>query len=169
MARRTYKWYSGTPVFEFGHGLHFTNFSASITKASLPAKFTTSGLTANASAAKYLDQLPFISLPVSIRNTGSVTSDYVVLAFLKGEYGPKPFPNKSLVGFTRLKSIAGGGVSNATLDIDLGAIARSDDSGNLVLWPGSYSIVIAIAGKDAWNFTISGDQATLDQMPPTPS
>ncbi|KAI0066954.1 hypothetical protein BV25DRAFT_1262513 [Artomyces pyxidatus] len=26
---RTYKWYTGTPVFELGHGLHYTNFSLS--------------------------------------------------------------------------------------------------------------------------------------------
>lgn len=27
---RTYKWYTGKPTFDFGYGLHYTNFSASI-------------------------------------------------------------------------------------------------------------------------------------------
>ncbi len=166
---RTYKWYNGKPVFEFGYGLHYTNFSTSIAKDALPAAFATKALTSNAAAAKHLDLLPFVSLPVSVKNIGSVSSDFVVLAFLKGEYGPKPYPNKSLVGFTRLRDIAAGATATAAINIELGTIARSDEKGNLVLWPGSYSIVLDVDGKEGWSFTITGDQVTLDQMPPRPS
>ncbi|KAH8895358.1 glycoside hydrolase family 3 protein [Thozetella sp. PMI_491] len=166
---RTYKWFSKEPVFQFAHGLHYTNFSATISTSSLSSNFTTKVLIGNAVGAKYLDLLPFVSLPVSVQNTGTVTSDYVVLAFLKGEYGQKPYPNKSLIGFKRLKSIPGGKTSSTTLGIDLGAISRSDEKGNLVLWPGSYSVEIDVDGKDKWSFTITGDQVTLDQMPAKPS
>lgn len=99
-------------------------------------------------------------------NTGNVTSDFVVMAFLKGEYGPKPYPLKSLVAFTRLHDVAAGTSVNATLEIQLGSVARSDVHGDLVLWPGRYSLVLDIDSKDSWNFTIAGDAAVLDVLPP---
>ena len=158
------------PVFEFGHGLHYTNFTAKIATAqSLPSSFATKNLTAKSTDTKYADLLPFTSIPVTVTNVGSVTSDYVLLAFLKGQYGPQPYPRKSLVGFTRLRGIAGGASATTSLDIALGSVARSDDKGNLVLFPGNYSVVLDIDGRDAWSFSISGDPVTLDQLPARPN
>lgn len=155
-------------MYEFGSGLHYTNFSAVISPDSeLLSQFTTSALLAQSStAASYKDLLPFASLPVTVSNTGNVTSDFVVMAFLKGEYGPKPYPLKSLAAFTRLHDIAAETSVNTTLEIQMGSVARSDEQGNLVLWPGQYSLVLDIDSKDSWNFTIAGDAAVLDVLPP---
>lgn len=171
--RRTYKWYTKTPVFQFGHGLHYTSFDISL-PADLPATFSTADLTSNISftdvgpvaSGNYPDLAPFLSVPVSVGNTGSVKSDYVVLAFLKGEYGPAPFPLKSLVAFTRLHDIEPGTIGRATLDIKLGAIARSDADGALTLWPGKYQLVLDIDDRAVWDFEITGDQVVLEKLPP---
>jgi beta-D-xylosidase 4 len=103
-------------------------------------------------------------VPVNVRNTGNVTSDYVVLAFAKGQYGPSPYPNKSLVGFTRLHDISPGDNTTAVLDIKVGSLARSDKNGNLVLWPGNYTMALDIDARDMWHFEITGDQVVLEKL-----
>lgn len=117
-------------------------------------------------SGNYPDLAPFFSLPVSVANTGNVTSDYVALAFLKGEYGTAPYPLKSLVAFTRIHDIKPGETGSATLDIKLGAISRSDKDGNLTLWPGKYRLVLDIDDKAGWDFEITGDQVVLEKLPP---
>ncbi|KAI1378992.1 glycoside hydrolase family 3 protein [Hypoxylon crocopeplum] len=170
---RTYKWYTKAPVFAFGHGLHYTSFNVSL-PADLPATFSTADLTSNISftdigpvaSGNYPDLAPFISIPVSVANTGNITSDYVTLAFLKGEYGPTPYPLKSLVAFTRIHNIKPGETGTATLDIKLGAISRSDVDGGLTLWPGKYTLVLDTDDRAPWGFEITGDQVVLEKLPP---
>jgi xylan 1,4-beta-xylosidase len=101
-----------------------------------------------------------------VKNTGNVTSDYVVLAFLKGEYGPSPYPNKSLVAFTRLHDIKPGEIATGTLDIKIGSIARSDSSGALTLWPAKYKLVLDTDDRASWDFEITGTASVLDVLPP---
>ena len=151
-------------MYPFGHGLHYTNFTVRFSNPStLTSNFTTTALASG--SARWPDQLPFASIPITVANTGAVKSDYVVLALLKGEHGPKPSPAKSLVGFTRVHGIAPGSSATGTVDVTVGSIARSDEKGNLVLWPGVYSLVLDIDEKCAWDFTITGEPKTLDTMP----
>ncbi|RAL62891.1 hypothetical protein DID88_004732 [Monilinia fructigena] len=81
---RTYKWYNETPVFEFGFGLQYTTFHATITPPSSNT-FEISDLLSNASS--YKDLTPFLTLPITVSNTGSIKSDYVILLFLTVESG----------------------------------------------------------------------------------
>ena len=166
---RTYKWYSGTPVFEFGYGLHYTRFNLSFDAAlvgDLPTTFNTADLVAQeVDGVLYKDLLPFVSIPVSVTNEGNVTSDLVVLAFMKGQYGPEPYPLKSLVGFTRVPDVGPGESVGATMDIDIGTVARADENGDLVLFPGEYSIVLDIDDQDVWEFSIEGEPEVLDSWP----
>ena len=106
-----------------------------------------------------------LDVAVTVKNTGDVKSDLVVLAFLKGEFGPKPYPRKSLVAFARVHDVAPGGTATATLNITVGSVARGDEKGDLVLFPGTYSVVLDINDQDAWNFTITGDAKALDSWP----
>ncbi|OTA99467.1 glycoside hydrolase family 3 protein [Hypoxylon sp. CI-4A] len=173
---RTYKWYTKDPVFPFGHGLHYTSFNVSV-PVDLPTSFATADLIANVSftetgpvaSGNYPDLAPFTSVPVTVANTGNTTSDYVVLAFLKGEYGPEPYPLKSLVGFTRIHDIKAGETGTAILDLKLGAIGRSDTDGGLTLWPGKYKLVLDIDDRAEWDFEITGDQVVLEKLPPKSS
>jgi len=130
----------------------------------LNPNFSTSSLASG--LGLYPDRLPFGHFPVHVTNTGPVTSDYVALLFVKGEYGPQPYPLKSLVGFARLRDIAPGANATATIEVKLGAIARSDDKGDLVLWPGKYTLVLDVDEKSTWDFVISGEPKVLDALPP---
>lgn len=122
-------------------------------------------MTKNGTQATPLDLLPLTSVPVSVTNTGNVTSDYVVLAFLKGEYGPTPYPNKSLVAFTRLHDIKPGNTATGTLDIKIGSVARSDANGALTLWPAKYQLVLDVDDRASWDFEITGTTTVLDTLP----
>ncbi|TGJ87927.1 hypothetical protein E0Z10_g876 [Xylaria hypoxylon] len=162
---RTYKWYNKTPVFSFGYGLHYTTFNISL-PADLPTTFATADLMhGNSTEGGPLDLLPLTSVPVTVTNTGNVTSDYVLLAFLKGEYGPAPYPNKSLVAFTRLHDIKPGVTATGTLDIKLGSVARSDANGALTLWPAKYKVVLDVDDRASWDFEITGTATVLDKLP----
>ena len=122
-------------------------------------------MTKNGTQATPLDLLPLTSVPVSVTNTGNVTSDYVVLAFLKGEYGPTPYPNKSLVAFTRLHDIKPGNTATGTLDIKIGSVARSDANGALTLWSAKYQLVLDVDDRASWDFEITGTTTVLDTLP----
>ena len=165
---RTYIWYQDTPVYEFGFGLHYTNFTASFSSNQISPSFDIASLVATNSSAKFLDLTPFQSFDVNVKNTGSVASDYVVLGFLSGQFGPQPYPNKRLVSYTRLHGLAGSAVQTATLNLTLGSLARVDDAGDVVLYPGNYSMVIDTDAKAVFNFSLTGAPSMLDSWPAPP-
>lgn len=179
---RTYRWYKDH-VLPFGYGLHYTSFherfDAPANSSGSPSYSITSLLTACKEAdpaPKHLDLCPFPHLPsVLVTNTGNVTSDYVALVFAKGEYGPKPYPIKTLVAYARLRAIKPGETRSADLgpSVTLGSLARVNLAGNTVLYPGTYNLVLDVvsdvplpaAGQTA-EFELTGDkEAVLDLFP----
>ncbi|RDL41531.1 uncharacterized protein BP5553_01510 [Venustampulla echinocandica] len=169
---RTYKWYTGKPIFEFGHGLHYTNFSAKI-KSPSSATYSISSLLSRDSHTQtqktYKDLTSFDTFQVTITNTGKVSSDFVILRFLTGSFGPTPYPKRSLVAYKRLHLVEAGGDSQAELKLNLGSLARVDENGDMVLYPGDYSFVIDNDEKAAWNFTLTGEKMALDAWPKPPA
>jgi beta-D-xylosidase 4 len=166
---RTYKWYNGTAVFEFGYGLHYTNFSANISSG-LQQSYAISDLTSNCTET-YKDQCAFASVQVNVQNVGNTTSDYVALGYIAGNHGPAPQPKKSLVAYQRLFSIAGGSSDTATFNLTLASLTRVDEMGNKVLYPGDYSLMVDNAPLAMVNFTLTGDEggAMLEEWPQPPS
>lgn len=163
---RTYKWYNGTAIYEFGYGLHYTNFSANV--SSFGSSFAIADLMANCTTT-YKDQCPFANVSVDVTNIGTRTSDYVVLGFLNGTYGPAPHPIKELVQYTRLHNVTGGECRTAVLPMTLGSLSRVDDMGNRVLYPGEYTLAIDTQPLTSVTFTLTGSNATLDEWPQPPA
>jgi beta-D-xylosidase 4 len=169
MFRRTYKYYNDTPTFPFGYGLHYTNFSTKIFPPS-NSVFNISSLISSAQNSSYtLDLQPFINISVLVSNVGSKASDYVLLGFLSGDFGPTPYPNKSLVAYQRLHSIAPGISQIGNLTLTLGRLARVNTDDGVVLYPGSYRLGVDVDRAVAWEFTLVGDQATLDSWRAAPA
>ncbi len=138
---RTYIWYSGEPVYEFGSGLHYTDFALKWVRA--PAKsYRIEELVAGASG--HADLTPFDTFEVEVRNIGGVKSDYTALLFVNGTYGPAPHPNKQLVAYTRVHDVATG---RARLDVTLGSLARADEEGDMWVHPGVYNFVVDVPGR----------------------
>ena len=51
----------------------------------------------------------------------------------------------------------------------LGSLARVNTDGDVVLYPGSYRLGVDVDGAVAWEFTLVGDEATLDSWPAAPA
>lgn len=172
---RTYKWYTGTPIYEFGYGMHYTNFTATISSSALSQTYdiatimTSCASTVANGTVNYPDLCPFASIPVSIYNTGSVLSDYSALAFLTGTFGPAPYPKKSLVAYQRLHDIKAGSSQTARLNLTLSSLSRVDESGTRILYPGDYAVMVDTQPLTMVNFTITGQQAVLDEWPQPPA
>ncbi|KAL4254195.1 glycosyl hydrolase 3 family protein [Abortiporus biennis] len=162
---RTYKWFSGTPVFEFGFGLHFTTFSFSWATRPQSVFNIQTILRKAASSSSPVDLVNLTTVSVNVRNTGKVTSDYVALLFLSGKFGPAPNPNKSLISYTRLHSVSSGKTVQAKLPISLGSIARADDSGNLWIHPGTYQLTLDTPGKLSLSFRLQGIASQITEWP----
>ena len=141
---QTYKWYIGTPVYEFGTGLFYTNFSISASPSNASTVFNISDLLSIAHPGyAYMDLNPFINYTVTVTNTGSVASDYTAILFAKTtNAGPAPYPNKWVVGFERLASIAPGASATLTIPVTVGNMVRYAESGDAVLYPGNYELAL---------------------------
>ena len=164
---RTYQWYTGAATFPFGSGLHYTNFSASVQgmqqdSYSIPALL-------NGCDEQYKDRCAFETVSVDVANTGHRTSDYVTLAFLTGEHGPEPHPLKRLVNYTRLHDVEAGQSQTARLNLTLGSLARVDERGNKMLYPGDYALMIDVQPLAMVNFTLTGEAMMLEEWPQAPA
>lgn len=144
---QTYMWYTGKPVYAFGHGLFYTNFSVSSGSSGYstgPASYDI-GTVATASHPDYqsLAQVPLMNFTVNVKNSGSRTSDYTAMLFAStSNAGPSPYPNKWLVGFDRIGNVAAGKTSPMTISVPVGAMTRTDSSGDSVLYPGTYKLAL---------------------------
>ena len=159
---RTYMWYPNA-VQPFGYGLHYTTFEPSF--GSLPETIAIADLITGCKES-YLDKCPLPSLPVRVKNTGNATSDYVALAFVSSaDAGPAPRPIKQLATYGRLRDIAGGTTAEATLSWTLANLARHDAKGNMILYPGSYTLTLDQPTLATFKLTLTGTVTTLDNWP----
>ncbi len=123
MENRTYRYYRGTPLYPFGHGLSYTTFEYS----QLTAKAKRHGA----------------DFTVRVRNTGEVTGDEVVLLYINGREGVAGEPLKTLAAFSRV-TLSPGEEKTVTLKTDKFAFFRADESrndGKKTLSPGEYTVV----------------------------
>lgn len=159
---RTYKWFSGGPVFEFGTGLHYTNFSLEWA-APAPASFDIAELVSNANS--FVDLAPFHTFTVNVCNTGSVASDYVALLFSNTTSGPSPAPLKELVSYARVHGVEPGASKPASLLVTLGSISRVDEDGHSVLFPGNYTVFVDITREISHTFELVGNETRILTFP----
>ncbi|EAA28973.2 glycoside hydrolase family 3 protein [Neurospora crassa] len=162
---RTYRWYP-TAVQPFGFGLHYTTFQAKIA-APLPRLAIQDLLSrcGGDNANAYPDTCALPPLKVEVTNSGNRSSDYVVLAFLAGDAGPRPYPIKTLVSYTRLRDVSPGHKTTAHLEWTLGDIARYDEQGNTVLYPGTYTVTVDEPAQASASFVVEGEAVVLDRWP----
>ncbi len=85
MTNRTYKYFKGEPLYAFGHGLSYTNFTYSNLK--VPETVTIS------------ENIP---VTVQVTNSGDVNGDEVVQLYLSHSKAVNDGPKHSLVGFERI-------------------------------------------------------------------
>lgn len=163
---RTYRWYDQA-IQPFGFGLHYTTFEASFS-SSFPATIDIQDIMSQCEN-EYADTCDFPALEVLVQNTGTRKSDYVALAFVKADVGIKPYPLKTLVSYTRLRGIEPSATATGKLTWSFGELARRDEDGNTVLYPGEYTVLLDEPTRTETTFTLVGEAVMLDEWPVDPS
>jgi beta-D-xylosidase 4 len=168
---RTYMWYTGKTPVPFGHGLHYTNFSVTLTETSPPSSTSIATLVRsdvlNGSKLGWntvLTSAP-LKLTVTAENRGKVKSDYVALLFLKASVGPTPRPIKTLVGYQRIKGIEPGAKGSADISVTLERLVRVDAQGNRVLHAGTYQLFVDLDQKASYTLTLTGTDTVIEKFP----
>lgn len=166
---RTYRWYTGQPVFDFGFGLHYTAFSAA---ASLPGNGSSATFSIQDAVARCangtvrLTRCPLATFAVDVTNEGPTRSDYVALGFAASAgAGPEPRPRKTLVAYERLAGVEVGGTATARLNVTLGGLARVEENGDRVLYPGAYQLQVDVGPLAVLEFEMTGEQVIIDRWP----
>jgi beta-glucosidase len=147
MKGRTYRYFTGRPLFPFGYGLSYTRFAYSV--PSLSTTVLRAGET--------------LRVSTQVRNAGNRAGDEVVQAYLT--YPERPLsPRHALVGFTRV-TLQPGEVREIHFDLDARRLSDVDRSGTRAVVPGNYRLFIGggqpgteAPGSDA-SFVIEGEAA----------
>jgi xylan 1,4-beta-xylosidase len=160
---RTYRWYP-SPVLPFGYGLHYTDFDVSFSTRLSNATVNIQSLLAGCTET-YQGLCPLPPLSIDVANTGDRTSDYVALVFVTSENGPPPHPIKTLATYTRQHDIEGGGRRSASLDWTVATLARVEENGDTVLYPGIYTLLLDEPTLATAELTLTGEKVILDEWP----
>jgi len=158
---RTYRWYPSA-VAPFGFGLHYTSFRASFGR--FERRLNIQELLKRCKSPQP-DTCALPPLAITLRNAGKRASDFVALAFVKSETGPKPYPLKTLAAYTRIRDVRPGRAVETRLEWTLGNVARRDEQGNLVLYPGDYEVLLDEPTQAVLRFTLTGREAVLERFP----
>ncbi|NYF77790.1 glycoside hydrolase family 3 C-terminal domain-containing protein [Granulicella arctica] len=123
MKERTYRYYTGKPLWGFGYGLSYSSFRYGAVKLSAASVQAGQPLTAT----------------VTVTNNSSRTGDEVVEAYLKT---PQPNgPVHSLAGFQRV-TLNPGESREVTLELPPRALSSVDDQGQRTILPGTYHLSV---------------------------
>ncbi|GAA4271205.1 glycoside hydrolase family 3 protein [Aquimarina gracilis] len=124
MTNRTYKYFQGDPLFPFGHGLSYTNFSYS-----------------NLKIPESVDINKDIKVSVDVTNSGSKNGDEVVQLYFSQKIENNNGPKHSLVGFERINLDPGQKITVA-FKITPKQYALIDNEGKEQVIPGPVQIFV---------------------------
>ena len=129
---RTYKYFTGTPLFPFGAGTSLTTFDMKCSRQQLRVGHR------NTSDTSY-------GFGCSVQNTGAMRGDEVVMVFHRPTAATRAqvkhtLPIKQLVDFGRI-TIPAGATGTLQFTIPVANLAVSTDNGEKQVFPGSHELV----------------------------
>jgi beta-glucosidase len=130
MQGRTYRFFSGTPLYPFGHGLSYTTFAYS----------------QMSSSANTIREDESVTLTVAVTNAGPLAGDEVVQVYISA--GRDGYPLRQLAAFERIHLLPGA-MKTVTFVLSWKRFTRVLDDGARVLEPGTFS-VFAGSGQPGW-------------------
>ena len=138
MKGRTYRYFTGTPLYPFGYGLSYTKFSYS--DLSVPTQNVAAG--------------DPVSADVTVTNSGSVAGDEVVQLYLKFPNVPGA-PLRALRGFERVH-LAAGASQKVHFELKNRDLSMVTEAGEPVIAAGDYSIFVGGGQPDTSAQTLTG-------------
>jgi beta-glucosidase len=129
MQGRTYRYFTGDPLFPFGFGLSYT-------------KFNYENLKLGANRLKAGEEL---KITAEVQNTGNLGGDEVVQLYVSDVAASVPVPIRSLAGIKRL-FLKPGEKQSVSFTLSPAQMSLIDDSGKRVVEPGEF--LISVGGKE---------------------
>ena len=132
MMGRTYRYFSGEPLYPFGYGLSYSTFDYS-------------GFSLSKSAAGTQDSL---EVAVTVKNSGRYDGDEVVQLYVRNLTEGQPQPLKSLRGFSRV-ALKRGDSRAVRIPLRVADLKYFDDAKNgFVVAPGKYEVQVGASSAD---------------------
>lgn len=156
---RTYKFYRGEKVFEFGHGLSFSNYSynfISVSQKKLDFKTTSAAnklehVAVSEIGSESCEKARFAAA-VGVENVGSMGGKHPVLLFVRRDGGRSGRPMKQLVGFQTVRLEA---EEKADVEFEVNPcqqFSSADEDGVMVIESGQLFLVV---GDQEFDITIN--------------
>jgi beta-glucosidase len=123
MEGRTYRYFGGQPLYAFGHGLSYTEFTYSGLALSGGSSVSDAALQAS----------------VTVTNTGARAGDEVVQFYVADVEASVPTPLRQLAGFARV-TLQPGETQCVTVSISPALLQIVTDDGRCVLEPGAFRL-----------------------------
>ncbi|MFJ4897624.1 glycoside hydrolase family 3 C-terminal domain-containing protein [Streptomyces sp. NPDC088727] len=143
-SRQTYLYYPGTPLYPFGHGLSYS-------------EFTYSGLTAERAG-------DLVRVSLTVTNTGAVAADEVAQLYVRAVAPSVPRPLRQLAGHRRLR-LAPGAAERVEFGVPVTELGHWDVAhGRWTVEPGAYEIQAGASSADIRTVTA----LTVEGEPPGP-
>ena len=139
MAGRTYRYFTGEPLYPFGYGLSY-------------ARFVYSDAAVEDGA-----------LWVSVQNVGAMEAEEVAQVYIKAEDSPYSPPNPRLCAFARVR-LAAGEKRRVALELAPEAFTVVDETGARVRPGGTYSLYVGGSQPDARSAHLTGERPLRIQM-----
>jgi len=152
MTNRTYRYYTGAPLFPFGFGLSYTTFSYS----SLMLSSST------------ISPCQPIMIKVNLTNTGKVTGDEVVQVYFSLLGRSVPTPKVQLVAFSRVSELAPSKSEILSFNVDFEHMIVVDNADHMVIEPGSVSVSVG-GGQPSFTSTLTATFNIVGQTTPVSS
>lgn len=124
MEGRTYRYFKGEPLFEFGYGMSYSSFGYS--NLLVPA-FKNTGES--------------VKISVDVTNTGTMDGEEVVQVYISNKNTKVPVPIRSVADIRRI-FLKAGETKNIEFELDPEKFSLIDSSYDRVITPGVYSIAV---------------------------
>jgi beta-glucosidase len=132
MSNRTYRYFSGTPQFAFGHGLSYTKFDYQAVKLDQPVYGASNTVTVS----------------FTLKNSGARGGDEVAQVYFRHVNSAVPQPKLALCGFTRVH-LEPGQATGLTVNIPAERLRYWDTTAEkYAVEPGDYELLIGAASDD---------------------
>ncbi|MGC8804255.1 MAG: fibronectin type III-like domain-contianing protein [Bacteroidales bacterium] len=131
MKNRTYRYFKGKPLYPFGYGLSYTNFTYSNLKIPSTA-----------------DTKDKIKVTITVLNAGGRAGEEVVQLYVKHPTATTPVPIHALKGFKRV-FLKAGDKTNLTFELSARDLAILDERNRWVVKPSDIDIFVGGQQPDA--------------------
>lgn len=135
MTNRTYRYYTGTPLYPFGYGLSYAKFDVTDLQAARDA------------------------VTVTVTNKGDMAAENVVQVYVKDKTSKWATPNPRLAGFARV-ALEAGESKTVTVKLDALTFTVVNDEGERINDGKSFDLYVGLSQPDARSVELMG-QAPL--------